>query len=96
MQSRRACVCVAAGERVSDGRGGTELEALSTSKHRDVRFRALYVRNKLEQDQRIFAAPDMEEIPVAAGETSRGRRALIKSKRAGEMCFFFFLTQERK
>lgn len=81
---------------MSDGRGGTELEALSTSKHRDVRFRALYVRNKLEQDQRIFAAPDMEEIPVAAGETSRGRRALIKSKRAGEMCFFFFLTQERK
>lgn len=80
---------------MSDGRGGAELEALSTSKHCDARFRALYVRNKLEQDQRIFPAPDMEEIPVAAGETSRGRRALIKSKRAGEMCFFF-LTQERK
>lgn len=60
-----------------------------------VRFRALYVRNKLEQDQRIFPAPDMEEIPVAAGETSRGRWALIKSKRAGETCFFFSHSREK-
>lgn len=74
-----------------EGGGGAELEAFPLQST----AMAASVRNKLEQDGRIFPALRMEEFPVAAGQTAANkktaeRRSLINvgklqgKKREGE------------